>query len=347
MTTTSPERISLASPAALCAAVPHLLGFTPDDSAVLVWLSGGRIVVTQRVDLPDASVSRDEWVTHLWAHAGARMADEVILVICWEGSDPFPHEPLATAVAARARDLGQGVRDVLHLEGDRWRSLLCRDASCCPPTGHRIPDSVGCAVAAEFVIEGRVPRSGRGQVLREFDADASLVGQVLATGILGGLRRPGVVARERWRDSILSNLLVWLQQPDTPAPPARVAHLLQGLVDIRVRDTVLWELSRWGHEARHVALGQFTRLVVAAPGRHVVAPATCAAVTAWLVGDGVRASAALARAEAEDADYSLATLVGSALAHGMPPREWLQMMAGLPREVCRHGRDLPEAGDSV
>lgn len=347
MTTTSPERISLASPAALCAAVPHLLGFTPDDSAVLVWLSGGRIVVTQRVDLPDPSAPLDEWVTHLWAHAGARMADEIILVICWEGSDPFPHEPLATAVAARARDLGQGVRDLLHLQGARWRSLLCRDSSCCPPTGHRIPDSVGGAVAAEFVIEGRVPRSGRGQVLQEFDPDTAVMAQVLATGILGGLRRPGVVARERWRESILSNLLVWLQHSDTPAPPARVAHLLRGLHDIRVRDTVLWELSRWGHETRHVALGQFTRLVVAAPGRYVVAPATCAAVTAWLVGDGVRASAALARATSEDASYSLATLIDSALAQGMPPREWLQMMATLPRDVCRHGRDLPDTGESV
>jgi Domain of unknown function (DUF4192) len=347
MTTTSPERISLASPAALCAAVPHLLGFTPDNSAVLVWLSGGRIVVTQRVDLPDPLAPLEEWVTHVWAHAGARMADEIILVICWEGSDPFPHEPLATAVAARARDIGQGVRDVLHLQGARWRSLLCRDSSCCPPTGHPIPESVGCAVAAEFVIEGRAPRSGRLQVLREFDPDTSLMAQVLATGILGGLRRPSAMARERWRESILTNLLVWLQNPDTPAPPARLAHLLQGLNDIRVRDTVLWELSRWGHEARHVALVQFTRLVVAAPGRHVMPPATCAAVTAWLVGDGVRASAALARAESEDASYSLATLLNSALSQGMPPREWLQMMAALPRDVCRHGRGLPDAGDSV
>ena len=347
MTTTSPERISLASPAALCAAVPHLLGFTPDNSAVLVWLSGGRIMVTQRVDLPDPSAPIEEWVTHVWAHTGARMADEIILVICWEGSDPFPHKPLATAVAARARDIGQGVRDVLHLQGARWRSLLCRDSSCCPPTGHPIPESVGCAVAAEFVIEGRAPRSGRWQVLREFDPDTSLMAQVLATGILGGLRRPGAMARERWRESILTNLLVWLQNPDTPAPPARLAHLLQGLNDIRVRDTVLWELSRWGHEVRHVALGQFTRLVVAAPGRHVMPPATCAAVTAWLVGDGVRASAALARAESEDASYSLATLLNSALSQGMPPREWLQMMAVLPRDVCRHGRSLPDGGDSV
>lgn len=347
MTTTSPERISLASPAALCAAVPHLLGFVPDSSAVLVWLSGGRIVVTQRIDLPNPSAPIEPWITLAWAHSGARLADELILVICWEGGDAFPYDALAEAVAARARDVGQGVRDVLHLDGARWRSLLCRDSSCCPPAGNRIPDSVGCAVAAEFVIEGRVPRSGRGEVLQEFEPDTSLMAQVLATGILGGLRRPGAAARERWRDSLLSNLLVWLQLTDTPAPPPRLAHLLRGMADIRVRDTVLWELSRWSHETRQVALGQLTRLVVAAPGRHVVAPATCAAITAWLVGDGVRASAALARAESEDVSYSLARLLNSALAQGLPPREWLQMMASLPRDVCRHGHDLPLADDSV
>lgn len=347
MTTTSPERISLASPAALCAAVPHLLGFVPDTSAVLVWLSGGRILVTQRIDLPDPSAALDEWVALVWAHAGARTADEVILIICWDGSDPFPYEPLGTAVAACARDRGQGVRDVLHLSGERWRSLLCRDTSCCPPTGSLIHDNVRCAVAAEFVVEGRVPLSGRGHVVREFDHDPALMAQVQESGVLGGLRRPGAAARERWRESILSNLVSWLQNPGTPDPPARVAHLLKGLTDIRVRDTALWELSRWGLETRRVALAQFTRLVVAAPGPYVVAPATCAAITAWLVGDGVRASAALARAQSEDASYSLATLLSSALAQGMPPQEWLQMMACLPRAVCRHGRDLPDSDDSV
>lgn len=347
MTTTSPERISLASPAALCAAVPHLLGFVPEHSAVIVWLSGGRIVVTQRIDLPRQGVPLESWMSQAWSHVGARQADEIALVICCDGSDGLPHRRLAGAVARRARAAGQGVRDVLLLSGGRWRSLHCRDATCCPPGGRPIPEALACAVAAEFVAEGRVSRGSRGQVVAEFDPDPLLAAEVEATGILGRLRRPGVAARERWRDSILVSTIAWLRDPDSPAPPARIAHLLRGLQDIRVRDTVLWELSRWGLQARHVALGQLTRLVVAAPGSSVLAPASVAAVAAWLVGDGVRARGALARAEAEDASYSLATLLGSALDHGLPPEEWLRMMASLSRDVCRHGRELPDDSDSV
>ncbi len=347
MTTTSPERISLASPAALCAAVPHLLGFVPEHSAVIVWLSGGRIMVTQRIDLPRQGVPLESWTTQAWSHVGAGQADELVLVICCDDNDGLPLTRLARAVARRARVAGQGLRDVLLLSGGRWRSLHCRDSSCCPSGGRPIPEDLACAVAAEFVAEGRVSRGSRGRVVGEFEPDPLLAAEVEATGILGRLRRPGVAARERWRDWIIASTLAWLRDPDSPATPARMAHLLRGLQDIRVRDTVLWELSRWGLQARHVALGQLTRVVVAAPGSHVAAPASVAAVAAWLVGDGVRARGALARAEAGDASYSLVTLLGTALAHGLPPEEWLRMMASLSRDACRHGRELPDDSDSV
>ena len=46
------DALTLRSPDALVAAVPYLLGFWPTDSAVVVWLRGGRIMLTQRLDLP-------------------------------------------------------------------------------------------------------------------------------------------------------------------------------------------------------------------------------------------------------------------------------------------------------
>ena len=103
MTTTSAERISLRSPAALCCAVPHLLGFHPQDSAVLVWLTGGSIILTQRLDLPTAATELEGWAGAAWAHRAVEIADEVIVVLC---VDPLTeiHGPGLDALARAVRN---------------------------------------------------------------------------------------------------------------------------------------------------------------------------------------------------------------------------------------------------
>src|SRR6476620_10023814 len=39
----------------LLAIVPYLLGFPPEESLVIVLVAGGRVALTARLDLPDAS----------------------------------------------------------------------------------------------------------------------------------------------------------------------------------------------------------------------------------------------------------------------------------------------------
>jgi hypothetical protein len=60
-------------------------------------------------------------------------------------------------------------------------------------------------------------------------------------------------------------------------------------------------------------------------------------VVAWLLGDGVRASIAAARALECTPDYTLATLVAHSLAAGLSPSTWRSAMAAVTREECRHG----------
>ena len=68
----------------------------------------------------------------------------------------------------------------------------------------------------------------------------------------------------------------------------------------------------------------------------MIAPiGTVTALLGWLIGDGVRAMAALERVWAEDPDYSLAELLGRSINAGLPPTSWRDMMGGLTREACR------------
>lgn len=114
-----------------------------------------------------------------------------------------------------------------------------------------------------------------------------------------------------------------------------LAQALVALADVRVRDTLLWDLM---HEAPSTwaATGErLARMVAVAPDTHVAGPATLLAILRWQVGDGSRASAAVERALAADPTYTLAALVDRCLATGMHPAMWRAGLADLSREACR------------
>ncbi len=329
--TTAPGLLSLRSPSALVAALPYLLGFHPADSAVLVWVSQGRILLTQRMDLPDKPALLPAWVEVAFGHDGARQADSVVVAMV---TDDPPVAAVVDALLVRADHAGIEVRDVLHVREDRWRSLLCADPSCCPREGRAVPLSTSDAVAAEFALEGFAPLAARGDVEASFDADEEAVRLVTEVPL------PHVHDRDReaWRDARVSQTLSLLVDDPGPSSDARVAALvLSGLADIRVRDTVLWELARWPDATLASALGRLVDLVRAAPAGRVAPVAAVTAVVAWLLGDGARAGISLQRALADDAAYSLAGLLAASLQAGLAPGHWRASMAELTRDECRHG----------
>jgi hypothetical protein len=141
---------------------------------------------------------------------------------------------------------------------------------------------------------------------------------------------------EAWRDDAVTRLgrLLRGEEPE----PSAVAEIVLSLNDVRVRDTVLWDLmdadAEEGWRRAQAVLAHCVRL--APPG--AVAPAAAVlAICCWQRGDGARAGVALERALADDPSYSLALLVHQALGAGLPPGAWRGAMAGLRREECRHG----------
>lgn len=331
-TSTRPGALVLASPAALVAGIRYLLGFAPSDSAVLLWLDDGQLVLTQRLDLP-AARDIDAWAAAVWAHAGAAASDEVIAAFV----DPVSAVgPVADRLVVDARERGMRLRDLLEVRDGRWRSLLCVDPACCDPDGQAVDAAVSDAVAAEFAVVGVAPLPRREDLVASFAADDAAAARVTA---LLGPGRPSGSDVEDWRDRAIAHGLAALaRSAASPASDADIAAVLDGLVDVRVRDTVLWELMRRPRAGLHAAVAALVPIVRAAPGGFVAPAATCAAICAWLVGDGARARIALDRALADNPDYTMAALVDGALSGGMPPSGWREAMSGLTRADCRHGQ---------
>jgi hypothetical protein len=340
MSTTLAERISLRSPAALCCAVPHLLGFHPRSSAVFLWLRRDRILLTQRLDLPASHGELADWTALAWRHDAAGHADELVLLVVVEGDLGALEQGVAAEVEALAVARGIMVRDIVAMVGDRWTSLLCRDASCCPPIGHAIPTEVRQAVDTEFTLHGSEPRAAREDLLADLTRDEVKAQAVALTGMLGPRRWRSHEARERWREGALANLQHWLRTDVGEASSSRYAHLLLGLRDVRVRDTLLWEVSRQEEPAWRLAEQRLTELMRAAPVGDTAPAATCAAVLFWLSGDGVRARGAADVALLDDPGYTLGLLLQRSIDLGLAPSTWLTGMRELSRDTCRHGDTL-------
>lgn len=331
----SGDGLLLRSPDAVLAALPYLLGFTPRDSAVLVWVGRKRILLTQRLDLPAESADLGPWLQAMWTHQAADRADELIVVLATESGEA---PRLAEAVLSRAAESDLDVRDVLRLWEGRWWSLICNDPDCCGPQGRRVDARVQAAVAAEFTVMGVAPLADRADLVSSMAADPDAVTRVrpLVDTILDRLGE-SPRRRERWRDAAIQHVESVLTRDASEIDDAAAALVIAALADVRVRDTVMWESTRRAGDELQRGLDALIVVLRRAPTGRVAPAATCTATLAWLVGDGARALIAVERALADDPAYSLGILVLQSLQAGLPPDSWREALSGVSRDECRHG----------
>jgi hypothetical protein len=329
------DTLTLRSPDALVASLPFLLGFTPRDSVVVAWLARGALVLTQRLDWPDRD-PHGAWLGALLAPRATTRADEVVVVLVGDGGpagSPAP-DVLGAAVQQACEAAGLPLRDLLQSRGDTWRSLLCRDPGCCPAQGRLVDASVRLAVAAEFTAAGHAPLADRADVVASLQPDAGTRAR-LAPRVAAAQPRPG--DREAWRDEAIAAIADAVSGTTAESEDAS-AVAIAALGDVRVRDTVLWDVTTGTPAMRVRARGILLEALRASPPETVAPVATAFAVVSWLLGDGARAAMAVERALDADGTYSLALLLRHGLEAGLPPQHWAEAMAGLTREECRHGR---------
>ncbi len=320
MTRTAPAA-RLSGPGELAAALPLLCGFVPHESVVVVCVDrAGRLGLTMRIDLPPDAQQR---AVAADLAARVRQADSrrAWVVVLSEQPDR-PQEALVLALRDEV-----DVVDALLVRSGRWRSYLCDDPTCCPPTGTPVPRTSRALrqVEAASVFRGRAVLPSREDLVASVGPppEESRVRFAAATAALAREHRDlgGASVRSRQRSDLQAAL---------DEHPVDGASLALALHDVRLRDELLaWSLTR---EDEVLSLLLF--LARTTPPPHDAPVCAALAWVAYARGDGALASVALGRALATDPAHGLARLLRQALDGQVSPRE-LRAAASLAAEDLR------------
>ena len=343
--------IVVPGPDCLPAVVPHLLGFHPSRSLVLLGIDPGtrRVHVTLRFDLPDPVEDplrvAEAWASTFGALHQAGGVDTIVLLYPGPEDDPWarpwPHDlprgALVSALADELTDAGLRPWDAVCVVGGRLRSYWCESDSCCPPEGRPARWSESLAVEAELVGLGSAPLASREAL--ESTLDPLPLDDTFVVGVADALRR----RRERVVGSDVDEMnrcLIWLATGAPAGDIDAVADLILVCSRIRTRDLLLRALTvDCTDETRSAARTRLVEAVRAVPDEYVAPVASVLAVCAWMRGEGAAARVAVERALAVDPAYSLAGLLSAALDAGTPPWTWRAMMADLTEgEILAGGR---------
>jgi hypothetical protein len=128
-------QLQAATADAVLAVVPHMLGFYPSRSLVVLGLGEqNRVMVTFRYDLPSPPDS--ELAQDIAEHACYVLDRERISSALLVGYGPEDLVvPVIGAAAVRLVGSGLELHEVLRADAGRYWSMLCDDPACCPPGG--------------------------------------------------------------------------------------------------------------------------------------------------------------------------------------------------------------------
>jgi hypothetical protein len=325
MNPTTPARppVRVSTPAGVLATIPHLLGFTPRDSLVVLGHTreAGRVQAVLRYDLPDPPSAG--LAAQIAGHAAAALARQPVTGAVAIGYGPgHLVTPLADAVRDAIPAAGLRLRDVLRVEDGRFWSYLCQNPACCPPGGVAFdatthPAGVALTAAGLTALASREALAAT--IAPVTGPQATEMGKATeiaerAARALTALRGHAEVERRALR--LVAAAIGAYRSGQAIVSAHRHAWLTLVLTQLRVRDDA-WARMDPAHHEQHRRL--WADVVRRAQPGYVAAPACLLAVAAWQGGDGALANLALDRALAEDPGYSMAQLLRDALAAGTPP----------------------------
>jgi len=347
-------RVRVSSVAGFLAVVPHLLGFHPSQSMVVVGLNerSGRIMLGFRYDLPDppdAARSRD-----IAQHASTVLKARRIKIAIAAGYGPGT---LVTPVAEALREvlLGVGItlRDLLRVQDGRYWSYACQDPGCCPPDG--VPfDGPAHPAAAALAAAGITARPDRAALAGSLAPLAGPAAQAMARATERAQHRARELAAAAPEPTASQRLVIDVGRAAVRdaigayrgggeiTDHDELAWLSVSLADLRVRDEA-WARMDPRFRSAHQRL--WIDVVRHASEPYVPAAASLLAFVAWQSGDGALANIAIERALAADPGYSMAQLIGQAVDAGLPPSAARLPMT--PEEVEASYAETERAGRSA
>jgi hypothetical protein len=323
-------RVRISSPIDVLAIVPHLLGFHPANSLVVIGAGRprDRIELAFRYDLPDPPDAGK--AADIAAHAIAVLGRRKLSTVIGIGYGPGRLvTPVADALAGGLRRAKLQPRELMRVENSRYWSYICHNPTCCPADGVRFDVGAHPAAAAMTVagMAAYPDRAARARTLAPVSGPAA-----------AAMNRATRRARQRAKDLIREAAGQWpgdrtrllvdegrravIAAIETYRGGGRVrdddplAWLSVVLAVLPVRDDA-W--ARMDPEQQEPHLRLWADVVRRACSRFVPAPASLLAFTAWQAGDGALANIALDRALASDPTYSMALLLRDIMDAGVPP----------------------------
>jgi hypothetical protein len=329
VTVSDDQSIRVTPPAGLLAFIPHLLGFHPANSLVIIGTRppSAVIYVTLRYDLPDpADPIAAAWIALDAARILARGRTGKVAAVGY-GSDQ-----LVTPVISELQNLKTPrlqLIEVLRVAEGRYWSYLCTKPGCCPAEG--TPFDPGAeSVAAALAAEGPV-LSSRNELAATIAPVGGETADVMRHATARAMHRAAeLLARSPQTEQGISTrselVLAGLDAVTQAIACYRRGGQLSAGDDVAWLTLVLREpqvcditWSRMLPEHRKAHLRLWTDLIRLAQPGYVAAPASMLALVAWQSGNGALASVTLDRALADDPTYHLAKLLRQMIDSGAPP----------------------------
>jgi len=325
------------TPDELLAAVPHMLGFNPEESIVVVPVSRG--LPMARIDLPRTAEDRDEVTRNLRGPYGryARPGAMVALVCATE--DRRDAELASQHLAAGLEKAGVGTQVRLWATDERWVELNSGKAR------NRTHDT-STRIAAESVIAGIArPAATRASLAESLVGDRDPLAAVVPAA-REAAQRSTPIAERNWAIGRLEQFHAdgnRLSDPDA-------ARLLVAIESTGARDA-LWEDMNRDNATAHTAI--WTDLTRRAPDEVRTPAASLLAFSSWLGGDGAKAWCALDQIP-DGPPYPMAALIATVLQEGGHPDLWERNGAtgpetetyDPPSPTHRHQHDIPRGHGS-
>ena len=303
-------RARITGPGDLTQVIPYLIGFTPEESLVILVVDHGQVAVTARVDIADMLPEgrTEELLDRLWSRYPGADAQLVAYTA---------YQPAGWGLLDRcATHLPDGVtvqRTLVH--GDTWHL----------PNGQTGTIDRYGPIAAEASFHGLRRLASRSELVAAFASPpqtAELTAHTRAA--LAGLPQPDDTDAiiTRMGELIRHHLPTGDHQPE-PAP-------------LGVQDAVQLAVLAQHPNAREVAMLAITRqdapehlslwrtVVNNVPEFGAEAPLYLAGIAAWAAGEGAAASIALERTQrvGEPGPYAHARLLDELIDHVVPPSAW-------------------------
>jgi len=292
-------------------------GFYPADSVMIGWMKSDELVLAQRADmevfLEPTELTRSD--LELFIEPGRiYQADQAVVMACLDHMDERIYSGI-DAVEGVLAEYEIDLAAAFVFAGDRVYSRDC-GGGCDPHV---------------ILVDTQISRVVRATAC---ESDASMFIDAEAFPVV-----PSAEDLGPWRATESAFVQELLGHGCANAATVEIARMVVALEDIRIRDSILWDMANGVFEPESLA-ESLSELLPRLDANHGAALATTAAICWWLHGNGAMANICIARALSDSPQYSLATIIRAALDYALPPEFWLESVNELTRKECLSGVDM-------